>query len=89
MRSDPGGGRPDGRLVRPFTDNHVFEVIPLSAVYSRGRRRMPTVRAFLDFFDGAVRARTWATPVRRNLYRSGLIVFGISLSRGRSAVNQR
>jgi DNA-binding transcriptional LysR family regulator len=39
----------DGRLVPLLTSIHHSESIPLSAVYLAGRRRLPRVRAFLDF----------------------------------------
>jgi DNA-binding transcriptional LysR family regulator len=39
----------NGRLRPVLVKSHVGETVPLSAVYPRGRHRMPKVRVFLDF----------------------------------------
>jgi DNA-binding transcriptional LysR family regulator len=49
----------DGRLVPLLTSIHHSESIPLSAVYLAGRRRLPRVRAFLDFLVEKFASAPW------------------------------
>jgi DNA-binding transcriptional LysR family regulator len=49
----------DGRLVQLFTDCHVVESTPISAVYPLGRHRMLKVRAFIDFLVEHFRVPPW------------------------------
>ena len=57
----------EGRLVPILTDCHIAEPVPLSAVYPSGRKRLPKVRAFIDFVAERFKHVPWRIPLRRKV----------------------